>query len=81
MTTPAIQPFFDDPTNTVSYLVSDPATRQAAIIDPVLEWDHKSGTADTAFTDGMLRAAAEQGLAVVLVLENHARPEPAVDVP
>jgi glyoxylase-like metal-dependent hydrolase (beta-lactamase superfamily II) len=72
MNTPTIQPFFDEPTNTVSYLVSDPATKQAAIVDPVLDWDHKSGTADTAFADRMLAAAEEQGLDVVLVLETHA---------
>lgn len=72
MSAPIIQPFFDEPTNTVSYLVSDPATKQAAIVDPVLDWDHKSGTADTAFADRMLKAAEEQGLKVVLVLETHA---------
>jgi glyoxylase-like metal-dependent hydrolase (beta-lactamase superfamily II) len=72
MTTPIIRPFFDEPTNTVSYLVSDPATRQAAIIDPVLDWDHKSGTADTAFADRILAAAEAEGLEVVLVLETHA---------
>lgn len=72
MNTPAIQAFFDEPTNTVSYLVSDPATQQAAIIDPVLDWDHKAGTADTAFADRILAAAGEQGLKVVLVLETHA---------
>ncbi|WP_206930425.1 MBL fold metallo-hydrolase [Roseococcus thiosulfatophilus] len=72
MPTPTIQPFFDEPTNTVSYLVSDPATKQAAIVDPVLDWDHKSGTADTAFADRMLKAAQDHGLKVVLVLETHA---------
>jgi glyoxylase-like metal-dependent hydrolase (beta-lactamase superfamily II) len=67
-----IEAFFDEPTNTVSYLVADPATRQAAVIDPVLDWDHRSGTADTAFADRILEAAAARGLAVVLVLETHA---------
>ncbi|KGH11742.1 hypothetical protein P608_12260 [Comamonas thiooxydans] len=38
-----IQAFFDEATNTVSYLVSDPRTHQAAIIDPVLDYDHRSG--------------------------------------
>ena len=36
---PIIRAFFDEPTNTVSYLVVDPATRQAAAIDPVLDYD------------------------------------------
>ena len=44
-TAPAIQAFFDEPTNTVSYLVSDPATRRAAVIDPVLDYDHRTGKA------------------------------------
>ncbi len=40
---PVIRAFFDEPTNTVSYLVADPATRKAAIIDPVLDYDHNRG--------------------------------------
>ena len=39
---PIIRAFFDEPTNTVSYLVADPATKKAAIIDPVLDYDHES---------------------------------------
>ena len=42
---PIIHAFFDEPTNTVSYLVADPQTRKAAVIDPVLDYDHKSGKA------------------------------------
>ena len=72
MQAPAIRAFFDEPTNTVSYLVWDKATKEAAVIDPVLDWDHKSGTADTAFADRMLQAAAEQGLVIRWVLETHA---------
>ncbi len=40
---PVIHPFFDEPTNTVSYIVADPATKQAAVIDPVLDYDPNSG--------------------------------------
>ncbi|MCB4823984.1 MBL fold metallo-hydrolase [Roseicella aerolata] len=68
----AIRAFFDEPTNTVSYLVWDPATQEAAVIDPVLDWDHKSGTADTAFADRMLQAAREEGVVIRWVLETHA---------
>jgi glyoxylase-like metal-dependent hydrolase (beta-lactamase superfamily II) len=39
---PAIRAFFDEATNTFSYLVADPATRRAAVIDPVLDYDPKS---------------------------------------
>ena len=46
-----IRAFFDEPTNTVSYLVWDPATKRGAVIDPVLDWENRSGTADVAFAD------------------------------
>ena len=41
---PEITAFFDEATNSVSYLVADPATRAAAVIDPVLDFDPASGT-------------------------------------
>lgn len=74
MTKPAatIRAFFDEPTNTVSYLVWDPATKRGAVIDPVLDWDNRSGTADVAFADRILAAAAEEGVAIDWVLETHA---------
>jgi glyoxylase-like metal-dependent hydrolase (beta-lactamase superfamily II) len=72
MQTPEIRAFFDEPTNTVSYLAWDPATKEGAVIDPVLDWDHRSGTADTAFADRMLKAAEEEGVAIRWVLETHA---------
>ena len=72
MPTPVIRAFFDEPTNTISYLVWDPATKAGAVIDPVLDWDNKSGTADTAFADRLLAAAAEEGLRIAWVLETHA---------
>ena len=72
MQAPAIRAFFDEPTNTVSYLVWDPATLEGAVIDPVLDWDNRSGTADTAFADRLLAAAAEAGVTIRWVLETHA---------
>ena len=72
MPAPAIRAFFDEPTNTVSYLVWDPATLEGAVIDPVLDWDNRSGTADTAFADRLLAAAAEEGVTIRWVLETHA---------
>ena len=67
-----IRAFFDEPTNTISYLVWDPATKRAAVIDPVLDWDNRSGTADVAFADRILAAAADEGVAIDWVLETHA---------
>ncbi len=69
---PTIRAFFDERTNTISYLVADPATKRAAIIDPVLDYDHASGKASTKSADAILAAATALGLTVDLVLETHA---------
>jgi glyoxylase-like metal-dependent hydrolase (beta-lactamase superfamily II) len=69
---PQVRAFFDEPTNTVSYLVWDPATRDGAVIDPVLDFDHRSGEASVASADAVLEAAAELGVKIVWVLETHA---------
>jgi glyoxylase-like metal-dependent hydrolase (beta-lactamase superfamily II) len=69
---PLIHAFFDEPTNTVSYLVADPETRQAAVVDPVLDYDHKSGKASVHSAEAILKKAAEEGLIIVWVLETHA---------
>lgn len=68
----SVRPFFDEATNTVSYLVFDPATRQGAVIDPVLDWDHRSGEADTRSADRLIEAARQEGIAITLILETHA---------
>lgn len=67
-----IQAFFDEPTNTVSYLVSDPASRLAAVIDPVLDYDHRSGHVATRSADHILATAEAAGLRIVWILETHA---------
>jgi glyoxylase-like metal-dependent hydrolase (beta-lactamase superfamily II) len=67
-----IQAFFDEATNTVSYLVADPATGRAAIIDPVLDYDQRTGEASTASADAILAAIAAKSLTVDWVLETHA---------
>ncbi|HWE20021.1 MAG TPA: MBL fold metallo-hydrolase [Hyphomicrobiaceae bacterium] len=69
---PTIQAFFDEPTNTVSYLVADVATRRAAVIDPVLDYDHRTGKASTTSADAILEAAAKGRLQIDWILETHA---------
>jgi glyoxylase-like metal-dependent hydrolase (beta-lactamase superfamily II) len=69
---PKIEAFFDEPTNTVSYLLSDAASGQAVVIDPVLDYDHKSGEVDTRSAEKILARAEEQGLTILWVLETHA---------
>ena len=68
---PAIRAFFDAATNTVSYLVWDRASRDGAVIDPVLDWDNRGGTADTSGADAILAAAEAEGIALRWVLETH----------
>ncbi len=68
---PSIRAFFDEATNTVTYLVWDPATGEAAVIDPVLDWDNRSGEADTRSADAVLAAAREAGLTLRWALETH----------
>jgi len=70
--TPLIQAFFDEPTNTVSYLVSDPETKRAGVVDAVLDYDHASGKAGTTSADVILEAAEKDGLTIDWVLETHA---------
>ena len=69
---PIIHAFFDEPTNTVSYLVADPVTREAAAIDPVLDYDQGSSSVDTRSVDEMLATAAREGYRLVWTLETHA---------
>ena len=68
---PALRAFFDEATNTVTYLAWDPATKRGAVIDPVLDWDNRSGEAGTDSADAVLRAAAAEGVAVDWALETH----------
>lgn len=67
-----IDAFFDEATFTITYLVGDPAQRRAAVIDPVLDYDHRSGKASTASADRVLAKARERGVQVDWVLETHA---------
>ena len=68
---PEIKAFFDEPTNTVSYLVWDAATKDAAVVDPVLDFDHRSGEANVKAADELLAEAARLGLKIGRVLETH----------
>ena len=69
---PEIRAFFDEPTNTVSYLIADPETRRAAVVDPVLDFDHRSGRASTRSAEEILQYAATAGLTIEWLLETHA---------
>lgn len=72
MSSADIQAFFDEPTNTVSYLVGDPDTRKAAVIDPVIDYDHKAGKVDIRSVEAILTAAQAKGYTIEWALETHA---------
>jgi glyoxylase-like metal-dependent hydrolase (beta-lactamase superfamily II) len=71
MSKPAVKAFFDEATFTVSYVVSDPATARAAIIDPVLDYDPASGRTSTSSADQVIAYVKENGLGIDWILESH----------
>lgn len=73
MTTgPEVRGLFHPPTSTFSYLAWDPATRAAAIIDPVLDYDGPAGRTDTASAAALLAMIEHEGLQLKWILETHA---------
>ncbi len=66
-----IDSFFHHDTNTVSYLVSDPSTRMAAIIDPVIDYSPNDGQVRFDSIDAILAFANEKKLTIAMVLETH----------
>jgi glyoxylase-like metal-dependent hydrolase (beta-lactamase superfamily II) len=71
MIAPDIIAFFDEATNSVSYLVADPVSRTGAVIDAVLDFDQASGTVATRSSDAIIAAADERGVRIEWVLETH----------
>ena len=67
-----VQAFFDDKTWTVSYVIVDTASQCAAIVDPVLDFDFKSGRTSTVQADKLLAYIGAHGLKVQWILETHA---------
>jgi len=67
-----IDAFFDEATFTVTYLVSDLAQHRATVIDPVLDYDHRSGKVSTTSADRVLAKVGERGVQIDWVLETHA---------
>jgi glyoxylase-like metal-dependent hydrolase (beta-lactamase superfamily II) len=66
-----IHAFFDETTHTVSYLIACPATKTAAVIDPVLDYDASNGKASTASVDKILAFAHAHDYRIEIVLETH----------
>lgn len=71
MSKPEVKAFFDEATFTVSYVVSDPASGRAAIIDPVLDFDPASGRTSTVSADKVVAFVKENKLTIDWILETH----------
>lgn len=68
---PIVTGLFHEPTFSVSYIVADPATGSAAVVDPVLDYDEKAGRVFTEFADRMLAEISSQSLKVEWILDTH----------
>ncbi|MDE3121065.1 MAG: MBL fold metallo-hydrolase [Paracoccaceae bacterium] len=69
--TPEVKAFFDDATNTITYVVRDPAGTRCAVVDSVLDFDYASGRTDTRSADAVIAWIKDQGLTVDWILETH----------
>jgi len=69
---PVVKAFFDNDTNTVTYVLKDPSSDTCAIIDPVLDYDAAAGRSSTASADRVLSYVEDEQLSVAWVLETHA---------
>lgn len=68
---PKVTGFFNSRTSSIQYVVADPATKRCAIIDPVLDFDERSGATGTMNADALLAHIAREGLTVDWILDTH----------
>ena len=68
---PQVTPFFDEPTNTFSYVVRDPQSTACAVVDSVLDFDYAAGRTDTRSADAIIRHIEAAGLQTEWILETH----------
>jgi len=68
---PTVQAFFDEPTNTISYVVTDPNSRNCAVIDSVLDFDYASGRTGTQSADKIIAYIKAEQLVLQWILESH----------
>ncbi|GGD07601.1 MBL fold metallo-hydrolase [Aquisalinus flavus] len=71
MNTPEVTGFFDEATNTISYVVADPQTGNAAVIDSLLDYDAASGRTSTTSADRMIAFVRERGYEVEWIIDTH----------
>ena len=68
---PVVKGFFEKRTFSIQYIVADPDTKRAAIIDPVLDFDPKSGSTATHSADEMLECIEREGFTLEWILDTH----------
>jgi glyoxylase-like metal-dependent hydrolase (beta-lactamase superfamily II) len=68
---PDVIGFYDPPTGSIQYIVTDPSTRKCATIDPVLDFDARSGSTRTTSADQLLRHIEAHGLTLEWILDTH----------
>lgn len=68
---PEVQSFFDDATNTISYIVKDPASNACAIIDSVMDIDYAAGRITYDHADELIHQIQSQGLQLEWIIETH----------
>jgi len=68
---PEVKGFYDPKTGSAQYVVADPDTKKAAIIDPVWDYDEKAGQVCTPNADEILKYVQDAGLEVVWILDTH----------
>nr|WP_213396262.1 MBL fold metallo-hydrolase [Yoonia sp.] len=68
---PEVKAFFDEATNTISYVVREPQGNTCAIVDSVLDYDPAAGRTDTTSADAIIAWVKDQGLNVAWILESH----------
>lgn len=78
---PEVTGFFHDATNTISYIVADPVTNKAVIIDPVLDYQHASGRTSTEFADMLIVAFTKKALSLEYILETHVHADHLTSAP
>ncbi len=71
MTQPIVRGFFDEATFTITYVVSDPHTQRAVIIDPVLDFDPASGRTSTTSADEVIAYVEDNDLGIDWIFETH----------
>src|SRR5690606_28928859 len=71
MSQPVVQHFFDEPTNTFSYVVRDPHSQACAILDSVLDFDYAAGRTDVRSADEIIQYVRDHNLTVEWIMETH----------